>query len=270
MNVARPGAGEQLDQPQLDRVRVLELVDHHVGEPLAPGLGERRARLEQLERAQLEVLEVERRALLLELGVARVRSPRAGARGPGATERAASSSAGVSARSSSLAAGRVDGIGDLRQARLAHPLAAQARVGARASSPSGATADRPPSARATSSSPEASRRVDRLRRRAVGEPRGLARVEHAEAGGRARRRADAGRAAAGRRRGSSSPRRARSPAPRAAARRRAAASPPARVARARAASSRRTRVRISAAARSVKVKARMRSTSTPSSATAAQ
>ena len=43
-------------------------------EPLSPGRGESRAASQELQRAQLEVLKVERRALVLELLVATVKA----------------------------------------------------------------------------------------------------------------------------------------------------------------------------------------------------
>ena len=63
-----------LDQPQLQAVRVLELVDHQVVELLAVALPQGVGVGEELDRLQLEVLEVERRAVLLELLVARSES----------------------------------------------------------------------------------------------------------------------------------------------------------------------------------------------------
>jgi hypothetical protein len=55
-----------LEDLQLHRVRVLELVDHDQAEPLSPALA-RLGVLEQVASAQLEILEVDRRALLLGL-----------------------------------------------------------------------------------------------------------------------------------------------------------------------------------------------------------
>ncbi len=53
---------ERLEDPELDRVRVLELVDHDQREPLRPARAGRRI-VEQVAGAQLEVVEVDRRPL---------------------------------------------------------------------------------------------------------------------------------------------------------------------------------------------------------------
>ena len=52
------GPAQGVDQGELDAVRVLELVHHQVLEALPPGLADRSGGPQQLERPQLEVLEV--------------------------------------------------------------------------------------------------------------------------------------------------------------------------------------------------------------------
>ena len=96
------------DEAKLDRVGVLELVDHHVCEALAPGARQPRARVEQLERPQLEVLKVERRPRLLQRSVAAVEALEQQLEARRA-DRAAASSSVVSARSSSFRLGECTG-----------------------------------------------------------------------------------------------------------------------------------------------------------------
>ena len=70
----RPGT-DQIDQLRLEAVRVLELVDHDRSEPKLLHLANRLVVTKKIPRAQLQVLEVERRLAILGLGV--------GAREPG-------------------------------------------------------------------------------------------------------------------------------------------------------------------------------------------
>ena len=64
--------GQQLDQLELHGIGVLELVDHDVRKARAIALAQLRLRAQQLERHQLEVLEVEPRALPLAALITRV------------------------------------------------------------------------------------------------------------------------------------------------------------------------------------------------------
>ena len=52
-------ARDRLDQLELDDVRVLELVDHHVGKPGAVALPQPRLPGEELPGQQLEILEID-------------------------------------------------------------------------------------------------------------------------------------------------------------------------------------------------------------------
>ncbi len=63
-------ARDVLDQLELDRVGVLQLVDHHPREPLPVALPQLAVAGQQVARHQLQVLEVDRRALALSLPVA--------------------------------------------------------------------------------------------------------------------------------------------------------------------------------------------------------
>ncbi len=64
------GAGAQkIDQPRLQLVRVLELVDHDRAKPQLLELPDRLIRLDQLDRAKLQVLEVECRLAVLRLPI---------------------------------------------------------------------------------------------------------------------------------------------------------------------------------------------------------
>ena len=66
------GAGEQVDELALEPVRVLELVDHDRGEAELLALADLLVVAEQVARAELEILEVERRLAVLR-GRVRVR-----------------------------------------------------------------------------------------------------------------------------------------------------------------------------------------------------
>jgi hypothetical protein len=124
---ARGGAAKRLDEVDLDRVRVLELVDQDVIEALAP-FAPRGRRPQQLEGAQLEVGEVERRAGGLRVLVA------APERLEGGLERGARVAGGVELsgpqggllRVVAGAVHRADRLAERRQPRLGHPLASQA------------------------------------------------------------------------------------------------------------------------------------------------
>jgi len=61
---------ELLDQRQLEAVGVLELVDHQLRELLAVALADRLGGAQEPDRLELEVLEVERRAVILQRFVA--------------------------------------------------------------------------------------------------------------------------------------------------------------------------------------------------------
>jgi hypothetical protein len=68
----RLGAAQRPDQLELDRVRVLELVDQQVVEALPVALGDCLTLAEQSQREQLEIVEVDARALRLRGGEALV------------------------------------------------------------------------------------------------------------------------------------------------------------------------------------------------------
>ena len=179
------GAAQHLDQPELDPVGVLELVDHDLVEALAPDPGERRRCAQEVERAQLEVGEVERRALLLEPLVARVHAlEQAFERRPGVD---CGSGLGRAQRLR-LAPGlrRLDRLADLGETGLGHALAAQPLV----------RRDRhrgePPrliGRRGTSDLVVAGRQqaLERVAEGPVAKPSCLIRVEHAERGVEPRR-----------------------------------------------------------------------------------
>ena len=63
-------AAQLLDQPELEAVRVLELVDHQVAELLPVAVTQQLRAGQEPDRSQLQVLEVQRRALRLQLLVA--------------------------------------------------------------------------------------------------------------------------------------------------------------------------------------------------------
>ena len=269
-DLEHPGLGtaQHLDELELHGVGVLKLVDHDMVEALAPDRRQGRAVLQECERAQLEVEEVERRALLLELLVARVKGLEQALERPARRSRGVDLG-GVRLDRLGVRLGGGDRVADLGQVGVGHALAAQPLVAGDASSTPTATARYAAAARATSSSPSASSassasRNARSRRRpaSVG-------VEHPERGSSP---AASGCEASSRRQkawivitqarsvaramaSSSSPR---------------PGSPASRAARERRVSSWRIRVRISAEARSVNVNASRRSTSTPSSITDAQ
>ena len=79
---ARVRAAEPVDQLELDAVRVLELVDHQVPEPVAPGRRNGFGRPQQLHRPQLQVREVEARSVRSSGPRSARRRPRGPAGGP--------------------------------------------------------------------------------------------------------------------------------------------------------------------------------------------
>ena len=93
-------AGHEVDQLALEPVRVLELVDEHVGEPLPVGLGQVGSGAQEIAGPQLEVGEVDQAAGVLQVAVGGIEEHAAAARARARSAAASSSRAACSSSAS--------------------------------------------------------------------------------------------------------------------------------------------------------------------------